>query len=59
MLGEGTLDLITPFKHFEPNYIIKNAAYDLPLVMISVVIIVVSLVASYVLYNRRNIASAV
>ena len=30
MLGEDTLDLITPFKHFEPNYILKHAAYDLP-----------------------------
>lgn len=59
MLGEETLDLITPFKHFEPNYIIKNAAYDLPLVLISVSVIVVSAVGSYVLYNRRNIPSVV
>jgi ABC-2 type transport system permease protein len=59
MLGEETLDLVTPFKHFEASYILKNAEYDLPLVMISVAAILISIVGSYVLYNRRNIPSAV
>ena len=58
MLGDVKLELLTPFKHFEPNYIINNAAYDLPLVMITVVVIVVSIVGSYVLYNRRDMRSA-
>jgi ABC-2 type transport system permease protein len=58
MLGEDTLEIITPFKHFDANYIITNAAYDLPLVLLSVVIIIVSIVGSYMLYARRNIASA-
>lgn len=59
MLGESALEKITPFKHFDPNYIIQNGAYDTPLVLISVVVIVVSLVGSYVLYTRRDIPSAV
>ena len=59
MLGDENLELISPFKHFDPNYILKNAAYDMPLVMISVVAILVSVVGSYLLYARRNIASAV
>ena len=59
MLGEDTLEIITPFKHFDANYIIRNAAYDLPLVLLSVLIIIVSIVGSYMLYARRNIASAV
>lgn len=59
MLGDVKLELITPFKHFDPNYIINNEAYDLPLVMITVVVIVVSIVGSYVLYNRRDMRSAV
>ncbi len=58
MLGEETLDLISPFRHFDANYIIKHGAYDLPLVLISVGVIIVSTAGSYVLYNRRNIASA-
>ena len=59
MIGEKSLEILSPFKHFSPSYIIKNAAWDFPLMMISVVLIVISIIASYVLYARRNIASAV
>jgi ABC-2 type transport system permease protein len=59
MLGENVLELITPFKHFEPRYIIQQGAYDLPLVLISVVVIVISVVGSYVLYTRRDIPAVV
>jgi ABC-2 type transport system permease protein len=59
MLGDDSLEIISPFKHFDPNYIIANLKYDLPLVMISVVVILIAIPASYILYNRRNIASAV
>ena len=59
MLGESKFENITPFKHFDPGYIIEHAAYNLPLVSISVVVIVVSLVCSYVLYARRNIPAPV
>jgi len=58
MLGDSKLENITPFKHFEPNYIIQNTAYD-PLVLISVTAIIVSLVGSYLLYSKRDIPSAV
>jgi len=59
LLGDSKLELITPFTHFDPNRILSTGEYDLPLVLISVSVIVVSMVASYVLYNRRNMASAV
>jgi ABC-2 type transport system permease protein len=59
MLGEVALEKVTPFKHFEPNYIVQHGAWDLPLVLISVAAIVISLVGSYVLYARRDIPSAV
>ena len=59
MLGDVKLELVTPFKHFEPNHILSNTAYDIPLVIISVSVIVISIVASYILYSKRNIASAV
>lgn len=58
MLGDVKLELITPFKHFEPNYIISNAAYNLPLVAISLAYIVISVAGSYVLYTKRNIQTA-
>jgi ABC-2 type transport system permease protein len=59
MLGESALEKITPFKHFEPSYIIQHEAYDLPLVLVSVTVIVISLVGSYVLYSRRDIPAVV
>ena len=59
MLGESALEKITPFKHFSANYIIQHEAYDWPLVLISVAVIVLSMVGSYLLYARRDIPSAV
>jgi ABC-2 type transport system permease protein len=57
MIGDDNLSKITPFKHFESNYIVTNGAYDLPLVFISVSLIIFSLVGSYILYQRRDIHS--
>jgi len=59
MIGEDSLEVISPFKHFEPNYILRNSAYNLPLVLISVCVIIVSIVASYVLYSKRNFLTPV
>jgi ABC-2 type transport system permease protein len=59
MLGESALEKITPFKHFDPYYIVQHAAYDVPLVLISVAVIVVSLAGSYLLYTRRDIPAVV
>jgi len=59
MLGESVLEKVTPFKHFNPNYIVQHGAWDTPLVLISVAVIVISLVASYVLYTKRNIPAVV
>ncbi len=59
LLGESALEKITPFKHFEPNYIVQHTAYDVPLVLISISAIVVSLVGSYLLYTRRDIPAVV
>lgn len=59
MLGDVKLEMITPFKHFDPNYIISHSAYDLPRVMISLAFVVISVAGSYLLYARRDIHSAV
>jgi ABC-2 type transport system permease protein len=59
MLGEDTIEVISPFTHFEPNFIISNVAYDTPLVFISLATITVAIPASYLLYSKRNIPSAV
>lgn len=55
MLGEVKLELITPFKHFDPAYIVTNGAWNTPLVLLNVTVTVISLVVSYWLYIRRDI----
>lgn len=55
VLGEVALELITPFKHLDPAYIVQNGAYDTPLLLLNVAITLVSLAASYGLYIRRDI----
>jgi ABC-2 type transport system permease protein len=59
MIGEDSFEIISPFRHFDPNYILANGAYNTPLVLISAAVIFVAVPASYMLYQRRNIASAV
>jgi ABC-2 type transport system permease protein len=59
MLGESVLEKITPFKHFEPRYIVQHGAYDGSLVLISIVVIVAALAASYVLYRKRDMPAVV
>ncbi len=58
MLGQETIEIISPFRQFDPNYITANVAYD-PLIFLSVGIIIVSIIGSYLLYARRNIPAPV
>lgn len=59
MLGEDKLEIISPFTHFDPNYILQNTAYDFPLPLISIGVIIIAIPVSFLLYQKRNIASAV
>jgi ABC-2 type transport system permease protein len=56
-LGTSVLEKITPFRHFEPAYVLQNGGYDPALVMVSVAVILVSIAGGYVLYSRRDIPS--
>ena len=55
VLGDVKLELITPFKHLDPNFIIQHGAYDVPLVLINAAFSLVSIALSYWLYIRRDI----
>lgn len=58
MLGDVKLELITPFKHFDPNYIVSHQAYPSTM-WISVAYILVAAVGTYILYLRRDIPAPV
>ncbi len=55
LLGTSILEKITPFKHFDPTYILQRQSYDVPLVLVSVAVILISAVGSYALYVKRDI----
>jgi len=59
LVGDVKLENITPFKHFESAYVINNGHFNTSLVMLSAVVIIISVIGSYILYARRNILSAV
>lgn len=59
LLGESILEQITPFTHFEPRYIVQHGAYNLPLALFNISVIVISLAASYMLYVKRDIPAIV
>lgn len=55
MFGDVALELITPFKHLDGTYIVRNGAFDTPLVLLNLGVSLVCLAASYWLYVRRDI----
>ncbi len=55
VFGQVDLELITPFKHFDPIAIVEHASYDTPLVIANVAVTVLSLALGYWLYIRRDI----
>ncbi len=55
VFGDVELELITPFKHFDAAGIIRDGAWDTPLVLLNVGVTLVSVALSYWLYIRRDI----
>lgn len=57
MLSSDFLDILSPYNHFDPGYILVDGTYHIIPTIISVVIIIGSFISSYFLYLKRNIAS--
>lgn len=57
MFTSDLFKAISPYGHFNPNYMISNESYHIGFTIISIVVVISTLVASYFLYLRRNIAS--
>lgn len=53
--NEDKFDLVTPFKHFEATKIVSTGEFDIPKMIISFGVIIIASIASYALYQRRNI----
>jgi ABC-2 type transport system permease protein len=55
VFAEIKLEWITPFKHFDPSYIIQHGTLNWPLVLLNVAVSLVAVSLSYWLYLRRDI----
>ena len=55
IFGDVKLELITPFKHFDPAAIVQRHALNTPLALISIAVTLLAVAASYWLYIRRDI----
>ncbi len=55
IFADVKLEYLTPFKHLDPAYIVRNGGYDAPLVLLNVGITLAALALSYWRYVRRDI----
>lgn len=46
---------ISPFRYFDITYIIKNSSYETSYLILGAVIVVISVIASYIIYCRKDI----
>ncbi|MDC0558840.1 ABC transporter permease [Candidatus Izimaplasma bacterium] len=57
MFTSNLFKVFSPYGHFKPGYIIVEGSYHIGFTIVSFCVIIGTLVASYFLYLRRNIAS--
>jgi ABC-2 type transport system permease protein len=55
VIGEEAVRYLTPFKYYDPAYIIEHASYEAAFIIIEIIFIVVSVAASYVIYSKKDI----
>lgn len=58
LIATGDNDIerfISPFKYFNPSYIIKNSSFEVPYLIAGAVIVIVSIVVSYIIYIKKDI----
>jgi len=55
VFGDQTLRYITPYKYFESAYIIKNGLYETRFVILTILVIIAAITASYILYLKQDI----
>lgn len=55
IIGDDNSRYITPFKYYDPAYIIKNSSYESKFIIIEIIFIIVTLSVSYFLYAKKDI----
>jgi ABC-2 type transport system permease protein len=55
VIGQDKVRYITPFKYFDPSYIIKNGMYETQFAVLGAVIVIAAIAAGYRIYMRKDI----
>lgn len=55
IIGEKAIRYVTPFKYYDTAYIIKHGTYEGNFIAIEIVFIVISIMASYIIYAKKDI----
>lgn len=53
--NDEALRFLSPFQYFKVTYIIEHSSYEIPYLILSAAIILRCIVASYVIYVRKDI----
>ncbi len=52
---DEALRFISPFRYFDIGYIISNSSYEAPYVILSAIIVVLCVAATYIIYRKKDI----
>jgi len=55
VIGDKAVRYISPFKYFDYEYIIKNAAYETPFLIVGIIFVIVAIAASYLVYVKKDV----
>ena len=55
IIGNENVRYLTPFKFYDPTYIINHGAYEMRFVIVEVLFIIVTILASYIIYINKDI----
>ena len=58
VIGTEAIRYITPFKYFDISYMLANNGYDWKFVVTEAIFVVVCIVATYIIYLRKDIQAA-
>lgn len=55
MIGEERVRYFSPFRYFDPVYIIQHAAYEISFVVTGIAFIIAAIVVSYLVYIKKDV----
>lgn len=55
LLGNDNVRYISPFKFFDPNYIINHNSYEMKFLIIEIIFVIIATIASYIIYINKDI----